>query len=261
DRIGDRKRPLKPKTLDRIRYGLETYGRKPLIITGRYTSGVECRVKDAEREPLPTQPGDVSHAVVFPWLVETSYTQAPDNRVISSSEACLTQTTRQTVGVVGILNKQYGGGAEPTGTITTWDHHAIVALPLAFIAEMRGMSKAAGINEPLMCLTAGGGHHALLSADAFLTYYYGSQNASGITDPIHTMTGIDRAGLVGSLDNLTIEDLTFRMLHPHEIGKAMAFPGEYVVLGTKREMVKQYGNAVTPPVMEMILKRCVASLC
>lgn len=306
ERIGDRKRPLKPKTLERVRYGLETYGRKPLIVTGRYTSGVECRVHDAGQDPLPTQPGDASHAVVFPWLVETGYTHAPDNRAISSADPATTQTTRQTVGLVGFLSKQYGGEADPramnvalddpTGTITTWDHHALLSLPSpmmvsinefdhrvisagedaigtvmtrekwglvqppSFIAEMHGNSKAGGIDEPLMCFTASGAHHALLSADAFLTYYYGSQNASAITDPIHTVTALDRAGLVSALENMTVDDLTFRMLQPHEIGKAMAFPGTYIVKGNHREQVRQYGNAVTPPVMEMIIKRCVATL-
>jgi DNA (cytosine-5)-methyltransferase 1 len=304
ERIGDRKRPLKDKTLERIRYGLETYGRKPLIVTGRYTSGVECRVKDAGAEPLPTQPGDASHGVVFPWLVETGYTHAPGNRATSTADPGRTQTTHQTLGVVGFLSRQYGGQAdpkylslgldEPTGAVTTWDHHALLSAPMmislndfdprifpagelpmgtqttqdkwglvnpAFIAEMHGTSKAAGIDEPLMCLTAGGGHHALLSANAFLTYYYGSSNqASGVTDPVRTVTGVDRVGLVGALENLTVEDLTFRMLQPHEIGKAMAFPEPYVVLGTNREKVRQYGNAVTPPVMEMLLKRCVDTL-
>jgi DNA (cytosine-5)-methyltransferase 1 len=40
----------------------------------------------------------------------------------------------------------------------------------------------------------------------------------------------------------------------------MAFPGDYTVLGTQREKVKQLGNAVTPPVMEMLIKRGVESL-
>jgi DNA (cytosine-5)-methyltransferase 1 len=71
------------------------------------------------------------------------------------------------------------------------------------------------------------------------------------------MTGLDRAALVQALDSLTVEDLYFRMLQPHEIGKAMAFPNQYVVLGTKREKVKQYGNAVTPPVMQMLIDRCM----
>ncbi len=83
--------------------------------------------------------------------------------------------------------------------------------------------------------------------------------ASGMGDPIHTVTGLDRAALIQALDSLTVEDLYFRMLHPHEIGKAMAFPKRYKVLGTKREMVKQYGNAVTPPVMEMLIQRCMAT--
>lgn len=82
-----------------------------------------------------------------------------------------------------------------------------------------------------------------------------------VTEPLNTFTGNDRAGLVqGALDEITVDDLTFRMLQSHEIGKGMAFPGEYVVLGTQREKVRQYGNAVTPPVMEMLIERGVDTL-
>jgi DNA (cytosine-5)-methyltransferase 1 len=306
ERIGDRKNPLKPKTIARIQYGLEQYGRQVMIVTGRYTSGLECRVKSAYHEPMPTQPGDASHAVVMPWLLDTCHTQANGKYVRSSDEPMATQTTEQSLGIcAGFLSKQYGGNAdpkhmavsldEPTGAITTWDHHAILGLPNpmmislndfdprifpasakpsgtqttqekwglvspGFIAEMHGCSKAAPLDDPLMCLTAGGGHHALLSAGSFLSYYYGTQQASGMAEPVHTVTGLDRAALVQALDSLTVEDLYFRMLHPHEIGKAMAFPGKYVVLGTKREQVKQYGNAVTPPVMQMLIERCTEAL-
>jgi DNA (cytosine-5)-methyltransferase 1 len=290
--------------MERIRYGLETYGRKPLIVTGRYTSGKECRVRNAFEEPVPTQPGDASHAVVFPWMVETKFSHAPANRAKSSVGPAMTQTAEQSIGLVAFLSKQYGGQADPkhlsigmddpTGTVTTWDHHALLSSPFmvktirqgnkpdartsleamwtqttcqdiglispSFIAEMHGNSKARGVDKPMMCVTSGGGHHALLSADAFLTYYYGTRNASGITDPVHTATGTDRVGLVGILDKLTVEDLTFRMLQSKEIGKVMAFPKLYVVLGTERERVKQYGQAVTPPAMEMIMQRCMETL-
>jgi DNA (cytosine-5)-methyltransferase 1 len=50
------------------------------------------------------------------------------------------------------------------------------------------------------------------------------------------------------------------MLQPDEVGRAMAFPESYVVLGTARQKVKQYGNAVTPPVMRMLLERCIRTL-
>ena len=81
------------------------------------------------------------------------------------------------------------------------------------------------MDDPLMCVTASGLHHAMLSTDAFLSYYYGTQQASGMAEPINTMTGTDRAALIGQLEALTVDDLTFRMLQAHEIGKAMAFPG------------------------------------
>lgn len=249
ERIGDRKKPLRPNTMARVRYGFETYGKKPLIVAS------------------PGQPENTGPAVIMPWLVELGFSQAPNNRAISTADAGMTQTTRQTIGAVGFLSRQYGGDAdpkylsigldEPTGTITTWDHHAIITTPPGFIAELHGQSKASALNDPLMCVLANGGHHALVSSDAFLTYYYNTLQASAITDPINTITTLDRAALVGALSNMTVEDLTFRMLQPHEISRAMAFPDSYIVKGTKKEKVKQYGNAVTPPAMEMILRRCI----
>lgn len=355
-RIGDRPIPLKPKTMARVKYGFERYGRTPLIVTGRYTTGIDCRVKDAMTDVIPTQPGDSSHAValpwmvqtdftkgngqyvknsvdplatqstreslgvVMPWFVETGYTHSGDNRVDPVSDAMNTQSTHQTIGLVapGFLSKQYGGAADPknmgvgldapTGSITTWDHHALItpgfmvpqnsndnhslpsrSMPLSnptktvvsddnhafvgmpqpkqalvapsFIANMRGGgSTASAIGDPLLCVTSTGCHHALLSPAAFMSYYYGTYQAGSMADPIRTMTGLDRAALIGALEKLTVEDLTFRMLAPREIGAAMAFPSTYKVLGTNREMTKQYGNAVTPPVMQMIIARCIEVL-
>ncbi len=282
ERIGDRKRPLKPKTLARIEYGLETYGRQVMVVTGRYTSGLECRVRNAYEEPIPTQPGDASHAVVLPWLIETRHTEANGKYVRGSADPMATQTTEQSLAVVtGFLTKNYGGGAhpkymsvgmdEPTGTITTQDHHALISLPVkaksgtlmsvpGFIAEMHGSSKAGRLDEPLMCITAGGGHHALLTANSFLSYYYGTQQSGGLADAMHTVTTKDRAALVQVLDSLKVEDLFFRMLVSPEVGKGMAFPPTYKVLGTGREQVKQYGNAVTPPSMKDLISRCKETL-
>lgn len=298
ERIGDRTRPLKPKTLARIKYGLETYGRQVMVINTVHTKGALGGHVFPGTAPYPTQTTCEGVGVAVPWLAETGYSHAPDNRVTGGDDPYPTATARQTIGLVaGFLSKQYGGQADPkhlahalsdaTGAVTTNDHHALLAP--AFLAEMHGKSKAAGLDESmstvtamgahhglvapafiaelnrtgtargldegLMTVTANGNHHALLSAEAFLSYYYGTQQASGMDEPIHTVTGLDRAGLVSKLDALTVDDLTFRMLQPHEIGNAMAFPGTYKVLGTKREKVKQYGNAVTPPVMRMLMER------
>jgi DNA (cytosine-5)-methyltransferase 1 len=50
------------------------------------------------------------------------------------------------------------------------------------------------------------------------------------------------------------------MLEPHEIGRAMSFADQYIVLGNKREKVRQYGNAVTPNASEVILCALVEAI-
>ncbi|NED08994.1 DNA cytosine methyltransferase [Streptomyces sp. SID6648] len=55
-------------------------------------------------------------------------------------------------------------------------------------------------------------------------------------------------------------DVRFRMLEPHEIGAAMAFPDTYIVTGSKRDKVRKYGNAVTPPVAEVIVSALVEAV-
>jgi DNA (cytosine-5)-methyltransferase 1 len=310
ERIGDRKIPLRPKTLARIQYGLEAYGRQPIIISTRYSTGIDFRVKPAFEFPMPTQPGDVSQAVVFPWLVETGYTDESVNRAVSAAKAYPTQTARQSVGLAmpflvktvhsnnesafalgsadtamwtqttcqdvavvapGFLVRQnsieYGRPERrsipldrPAGTITTEDTTAMIGILPSFIAELHGTTKAGAITDPLMCMAASAKHHALISTDAFLTYYYNTQQASGMHEPVHTMTGLDRAALVANLKSLTVDDLTFRMLRSHEVGAAMAFPAEYKTMGTERDKVKGYGNAVTPPAMEILFNRCLESL-
>lgn len=79
-------------------------------------------------------------------------------------------------------------------------------------------------------------------------------------EPIPTVVTRQRHGLVTHGSESDIDDCSFRMLDVHEIGASMSFPSDYVVLGTKRDQVKQYGQAVTPPVMEWLVDKCIASL-
>jgi len=71
----------------------------------------------------------------------------------------------------------------------------------------------------------------------------------------HWLPAQPRHYLVQPGDVPKVEDCGFRMLQPHEIQAAMAFPADYTVLGTKRERVKQLGNAVTPPAMSILMQR------
>jgi len=147
-RIGDRERPLKERTLARIRVGLEKFGRRPLLMD---------RIHNPTRD---------RHALVVPPFLVSYYTR------VSGIQAAV------------------AGVDEPVPTVPGWAVH--------YLAQ-----------------------------------------------PGETPS---------------VEECGFRMLQPHEIHRAMAFPPDYKVLGNQRDRVKQYGNAVTPPVMSILMERCVATL-
>lgn len=227
ERIGDRKRPLKPKTLKRIRLGLEKYGRQLL-------------------------------------LVQLAYSHDNHNRSTPMFEPFPTQTGRQTVAFVVSMRSgepKYVNGyslTQPLPTTTT------IGAP--YLVELHGSSTAHAMTNPLPCVLAGGGHTGIVYPQPFLIGYYGTgDNAHSLAEPLPTQTTHHRHAVLSlgepfNGDLPAIDDLYFRMLRSHEIGLGMAFPSDYQVLGTERERVRQYGQAVTPPVMKMLFDRCVATL-
>lgn len=138
----------------------------------------------------------------------------------------------------------------PLGSITTDDHHSLVIPPgfqLCYRSNGNGEPVLDGVDSPFSTITTQPQHY-------LASYYSGSTQVSRLTDPIPTITANDRHALVkGEID---VNDCGFRMLDVHELKAGMAFPCGYVVLGTKKQQVHQIGNAVTPPVMQMILTKC-----
>ena len=159
-----------------------------------------------------------------------------------------------------ISTARFGGAdhnlRDPLPTFTCKAEHELVQ---PFMVTLRRNHEAKSITAPLDTFVAGGTHHGLLQP--FLTSYYsGSDQVSAVAEPVPTVTTGDRHALVEPNDSITTEDCYFRMLQPDEIKRAMAFAEDYIVLGNKREQVKQCGNAVTPPVMEMLVERCLKTL-
>jgi DNA (cytosine-5)-methyltransferase 1 len=229
ERIGDREKPLKDKTMARIRYGLEKFG------------GSSC-------------------------VFNTDYGKIESGRAKPITDAMMTQTSRQTVAMYtpGFIVSQYNGRPAVRSTEETFPTIPGMAVhrictppqPQPFIVEYWGNSTASPVSDALSTLV-GVNHHGFVSP--FLTSYYGTENARPVTDAVATVTTKDRHALVQPDQPLEPEDCYFRMLTAAEVQKAMAFPDDYIVLGTARQRVKQLGNAVTPPVMEMLVERCVAT--
>ncbi|WP_399554183.1 DNA cytosine methyltransferase (plasmid) [Streptomyces anulatus] len=157
--------------------------------------------------------------------------------------------------VEGRDGKEARSANNPLRTMTTRNETGLAWLP--FIAELRGGgSVARSVTDALATVTASGNHHGLVTPENvdwqdLLVPYYSNGTARTVREPIGALSTRDRYALIrGDVD---MNDVRFRMLEPHEIGRAMSFADDYIVLGSKRDKVRQYGNAVTPNAAEVIL--------
>jgi DNA (cytosine-5)-methyltransferase 1 len=101
------------------------------------------------------------------------------------------------------------------------------------------------------------GRSALPTDDEFMIVYYGSDAAGGwqsLNRPLRTLTTLDRFGLVSGFG----AEATLRMLQVPELKRAMGFPDDYrLEHGSRRDRIRLLGNAVCPPVMQVIAKRLI----
>jgi DNA (cytosine-5)-methyltransferase 1 len=186
----------------------------------------------------------------------------------SANSPLRTQTARNETGLAWLpfMVTMRGGGDqlrgraihEALGTVSAnGNHHGLVTPNVpAFVMRNNGSRSGPGgehctsAAEYLRTMTTAG-HQSLVTWDHLLVPYYGNGTARPVAEPVGTLSTRDRYALVtGDVD---IQDVLFRMLEPHEIGRAMSFADQYIVLGNKRERVRQYGNAVTPNAAEVIL--------
>lgn len=248
-RIGDRDKPLAPKTLVRIKAGLARYAVPQLVPAGGTWN-------DSARPvswPMRTRTTRETEGLLVPVEGRESGGARP------AETPMRTQTTRHQDALV----VPYYGNAttaysidEPIGTLTTRDRYG-----LAFIAELRGGgSTARDVRDPLATVCASGNHHMLVRNNTPRSGD-GSYMSTPVTEPARTMVASARQSLVGWPHAVpAVEDCTFRMLAVQEIQAAMAFTKDYIVTGSKREQVKQLGNGVTPPAAEWLVRAAVESL-
>lgn len=231
--IFDRKKPLAPNTLKRIARGVQRFvieSGAPFIAT--YYGRDQFRGQRLD-EPLRTQSTENRFALVAAFLAK-HYT-----------------------GVVGSDLR------EPIGTVTSIDHHGLVA---AHLQNMKGSDRRMrDLNAPAPTICAGGTHAALVAA--LLAPYYGQGSGTtgrDLRDPAPTVTSKDRLQLVtATIDGETyvITDIGMRMLQPCELYRAQGFPESYIIEHgpagerfSKAAQVRMCGNSVCPPVAQALVE-------
>lgn len=273
-RIGDRAKPLADKTLARIQAGLDKFSR-PISLeaagnTFERRPGVRTWPVDS---PLTTQTTTPTKALAYePFMVPAGGTWRDAPSPVGDPMPCRTTRENDALAVPPLLvpvegrdGKEPGTVNDPLRTQTARNETGLAWLP--FMITMRGggdQLRGRSIREALGTVSANGNHHGLVAPDTavdwqhLLVPYYGTGVAKSVREPVGTLSTRDRYALAsGSVD---INDVLFRMLEPHEIGRAMSFADTYTVLGSKREKVRQYGNAVTPNAAEVILCALVEAI-
>lgn len=294
-----------PATLRRIATGVMRYvvhAKQPFIVTCNH-QGDGFRGQGID-EPFRTVTANrdahgVVTPVVVPCLVQTSYGERKGQkpRVLDLHKplgTCVAGGQKHAV-VAAFLAKHYGGvvgipATSPMGTVTTKDHHSVVAASLIRTdntsdGRLRGLAspneplktqttatghalvaanllKLYGTNEsgapadaPLGTVTAGGMKHGIVAA--FLATYYGKGVGSDAKDPLRTITTKDRHAVVTvEIDGVTyaIVDIRMRMVKPSELKLAQGFPWSYVLEGTQKLQVRLIGNSVPPQLSEAVVR-------
>lgn len=293
-RIGDRDKPLAEKTRRRIAAGIARYWRPmTLEAAGNTYDGATTGSRYFRAWPVDEVLRALHTTSSKALAVPAGGTWNDDARPVT--EPHRTMTTRETtafVTTVGTyMESTIDPHSEPLRTQTSGDYNALVSLHVSLMGghEHAVHHSARPVDRELRTITAEGNNDYLLSP-----YYGASETAKPVTDPIGTLTTVDRYALVmrnnnnrGDQSNLTtpvgeylrtltttghqslvtpgdleaaeaqVDDCLFRMLEPGEVAAGMAFPGDYLWDGTRRERVKLAGNAVTPPAARD-LGACVA---
>ena len=271
-RIGDRDEPLAAKTLARISAGLRRYATPVLAPTG----GTWRTDPTPLDQPMPTRLTRESDGLACPPLLVP--TEGRDGKTATPAAMPMrTQTARNETGLAcpPLVVELQGGGAaarpvhDPLAIVCARGNHHGLAVPTQTAAMVvrnndnpgTGVEDCTPATEPLRTLTTTG-HQSVVTWRHLIVPYYRTGQARPGTEPNGAVPTRDRYGLAastsaaadpGGASDFDLDDVLFRMLEPHEIGRAMAFADEYTVLGSKRDKVRQYGNAVTPPVAEVIV--------
>lgn len=284
--IFTRKKPLAVATLRRIARGVMRYvveAAAPFIIkhrTGPTGSDINEPLHTITAGSYIKRPAGAGHAMglVVPYFVPRHGErdgQEPRTRSVEQPMPTVTATANGASLVAAFLAKHYGGNETPgwdargpISTITTQDHHAVVA---GHLLNMKGADRRMrGIDQPAPTVCAGGNHAALVAA--LMAPYYGQ--GSGTTgrkldEPAPTITTKDRLQLVTvTIDGETyvLTDIGMRMLQPRELYRAQGFPESYVIDPvvdgkplSKEAQVRMCGNSVCPPVAAAVIAANFAS--
>lgn len=269
----------KPRPLDKPAHTILKESRACVVapvIARQFGASVGHRVD--EPSATITAGGGGKSQLVTPTLIQMGYGERPgqEPRVLQLDNPLGTVTAggNKFATVSAFLAKHYGGNYtgpgvgldEPAHSVTTVDHHAVVA---SHLVKLRGTCRdGQRTDEPMPTVTAGGQHVGEVKT-TLAVEDYDEERAQQVLAFLQQYCGEDSTGLV-DIGGVTyrIVDIGMRMLQPHELYRAQGFPEWYIidqdyrgVKYAKDKQVARCGNAVPPPFAEALVRANLPEMC
>lgn len=259
-KIGERDRPLKPKTLQRIRVGLEKFGQSPLMVELSRSHALNNRATPVTG-PMPTQTTRQTLAFIVPFKGPAQYLHG---RPASEPSPTLTTAGSPALVTAPWLVEMYGNGdirpaSEVVNTVTGGGLRTGIMTVQGFISTY--YSQGDGVNQfsdPIPAVTTQNHAALITTGQPFVASYYGNSEVHGVSEPIFCLTTKDRHSLV--IPEIDINECGFRMFEPNECKKAQGFGDDYLIMGARKYQIKQIGNAVSTPPAEYLVAAARDSL-
>lgn len=237
-RIGDRKKPLAASTMARAERARQRFAEFPAVLMPAKAHHGSERTLD---QPMATQTSQQEAA-----LLHTGAIMQTANSYEHPGSNCRTRDL-----------------SDPLWTQPSTNSTALLQPAPMAVVNYQGAPR--GVDEPLP--TQGGSETVGLMSAAVLPFRKNTVPTMH-AEPMPTVTSAQLPGLISAsrptiaveewktyLADLDLEDLYFRMLASHEVGRGCGFDpdfgdhaGTFTVWGSERDQVDGYGNAVSPPV-------------
>lgn len=247
-------RPLSPNTMRRVIRGVDKF-----VIRSSAPYVVPAAEKPGER------------GACRPYIIQYHTERHEHVRGQNVTEPLMTIDAANRYGLAAASLTAYYGAERhgkdaeaPLRTITARDH---AGLTLASLVKMKGTNLGGAASEPVQTITAGGGHHGVVTTEVRKAEpgaeLHNWPKIRGLLNIYCGYALADDEVLLLELGGTWyfIADIGLRMLIPRELYRANGFPDNYIIdrdyTGLEYPKFKQTarcGNAVPPPFAEALVR-------
>lgn len=269
-------RPLADNTLRRVIRGVDKFtlkSGKPFIFQCKFDNQPQ-----SVDNPLGTITAVNSHHVIAPSLIQYHTERHEHVRGQNVTETLMTIDAANRYGLAAASLTAYYGAERhgqnakaPLRTVTARDR---AGLTLASLVKMKGTNLGGAVSEPVQTITAGGGHHGVVTTEVRKAEpgaeLHNWPKIRGLLN-IHCGYALaDDEVLLLELGGAWyfIADIGLRMLIPRELYRANGFPDDYIIdrdyTGReypKSKQIARCGNAVPPPFAEALVRANLPEWC